>query len=134
MNWQLDNIPDVCEDDQKQKFLCMQTHTFFTSSVIWGTLGPARMYGPKGLYHVTLYGFLVGAFLPVPFYILSRWKYRNLRHVYSPTLLVGGLMWAPKNLSWAIPCVYLGYLFNVYIKRRHFNWWATYNVKNLSYV
>lgn len=128
MNWQLDNIPNVCDENQKQKFICIHTQTFFTSSVIWGTFGPAKMYGPRGLYHLTLYGFLVGAILPVPFYLLSRWKYRELRHVYSPTLLLGGLLWAPRNLTWITPCIYLGYLFNVYIKRRYFSWWATYNV------
>ena len=128
MNWQLDNIQDICEEFQKQKFKCMNAHTFFTSSIIWGTLGPQRMYGPTGIYRVTLWGFFVGVFLPIPFYILSRWKYPQLRHVYIPSLLVGGLMWAPLNLSWMIPGVYLGYIFQVYIKRRFFNWWSGYNV------
>jgi OPT oligopeptide transporter protein len=133
MNWQIDNIQDICSDEQKQKFKCMNTHTFFTSSIIWGTLGPARMYGPKGIYHVTLYGFLVGAFLPIPFYLLAKWRYPRFRQVYTPTLLMGGLYWAPFNLTWVIPAVYVGYVFNVYIKRRFFNWWANYNVRFLFY-
>jgi len=128
MNWQLDNIVGVCEPTQKQRFVCMNTHTFFTSSIIWGSLGPARMYGPGGLYHPTIYGFLVGAFLPVPVYILARWRYPQMRHVFIPSLLVGALMWAPFNLSWVIPAIYLGYIFQVYIKRRYFSWWGTYNV------
>lgn len=67
MNWQLDNIPDICHDDQKDKFTCTFTYTFFTSSLIWGTIGPQRMYGSKALYNSSLYGFLVGAVLPIPF-------------------------------------------------------------------
>ena len=134
MGWQLDNIPNICEDDQKQKFMCMSTQTFFTSSIIWGTLGPARMYGPKGIYHITIYGFLAGAFLPIPIYILTKWRYPALRHVYIPGLLMGGLHWAPGNVGFVLPGLYLGYLFNVYIKRRFFPWWATYNVRILRFV
>ena len=132
MGWQLDNIPNICMEGHKQKFECMSTHTFFTSSIIWGTLGPARMYGPKGIYHVTIYGFLGGVFLPIPFYILSKWRYPQLRHIYTPSMLMGGLHWAPINLSWMITPMYMGYLFNVYIKRRFFSWWATYNVRTPS--
>jgi hypothetical protein len=128
MNWQLDNIPGICTDTQPQKFLCMSTHTFFTSSVIWGTLGPERMYGKHGLYGPTMYGFLAGAVLPIPCYVLARWRYPKLRQVFVPTILVGALHWAPLNLSWAIPCLYLGYIFQVYIKRRYFPWWTSYNV------
>ena len=32
MTWQIDNIPGLCEIDQPQKMVCMNTHTFFTSS------------------------------------------------------------------------------------------------------
>jgi OPT oligopeptide transporter protein len=106
----------------------MNTKTFFTSSIIWGTLGPARMYGPNGIYHPTIYGFLLGALLPVPFFFLSKWRYPQLRHVYTPSLMTGALFWAPLNLTYITPALYWGYLFNVYIKRKYFNWWATYNV------
>lgn len=107
----------------------MSTHTFFTSSIIWGTLGPARMYSPgKGIYAVTLYGFLAGALLPILFYVLVRLGYRRLRRIYSPSLLYGGIMWAPFNMSWLINGLYLGFFFQVYVKRRFFDWWAKYNV------
>ena len=133
LNWQLDNIENVCADNQKQKFVCMSTHTFFTSSVIWGTLGPARMYGPgKGIYSVTLYGFLVGALLPVPLYVLVRLGYTRFRHIYTPSLLFGGITWAPFNFSFSVNALYLGYFFQVYVKRRFFNWWAKYNVTSYS--
>ena len=132
MNWQLDNIPDICHDDQKEKFTCIGTYTLYTSSLIWGTVGPARMYGSKALYNTSLYGFLVGALLPIPLYLLSRWRFPELRHVYTPILLSGGQFWAPYNLSWLIPSLYLGYIFQVYIRRRNFEWWANYNVSLLS--
>lgn len=134
MNWQLDNIADICEPNQKQRFKCLSTHTFFTSSIIWGSLGPARMYGPKGIYHPTVYGFLVGAILPIPIWMLAKWRYPKLRHVFIPSFLIGGLYWAPFNLTFLIPGMYLGYVFQVYIKKRHFEWWGSYNVNSLFLV
>jgi len=131
LNWQLDNIKDICEEEQKQKFLCMETHTFFTSSVIWGTIGPAKLYSPGGIYHATLWAFLLGALLPIPLFLLSRWRYPQLRHVFTPALLKGGMFWAPLNMSYAIPGLYLGYIFQVHIKRRFFSWWSSYNVSSV---
>ena len=128
MNWQLNNIPDFCQDDQPEKFTCISFYTFFTSSLIWGTIGPARMYGTKALYNTSLYGFLVGALAPIPLYILSRWRFPELRHVYTPILFSSGAVWAPFNLSWLIPSLYLGYIFQVYMRKRHFDWWSNYNV------
>jgi len=132
MNWQLNHIEGICEDDQKQKFTCLETYSFFTSSLIWGTIGPSRLYGQDGLYHSSLFGFLFGALLPVPFYMLSRWGYPQFRHVYTPVLLTGGLVWAPYNLSWLIPSVIIGYIFQIYVKRKHFQWWSSYNVPSTS--
>ena len=128
MNWQIDNIRDFCHPDQPQKFICIGPYTFFTSSVIWGTIGPKRQYGSNGLYNASLYGFLVGAVAPIPIYLLSRWKFPELRHVYTPVLFSGGSLWAPLNLSWLIPSLYLGYIFQVYMRRKNFDWWSNYNV------
>ena len=131
LNWQVDNIPGLCQDDQKDKFTCVSTYTLFTSSLIWGTIGPEKMYGRNALYSTTLYGFLVGAIFPIPFYLLSRWKFPELRHVYTPILLAGGMLWAPYNLTWIIPCLYLGYIFQVYMRRKNFDWWANCNVNSV---
>jgi hypothetical protein len=87
------------------------------------------MYGPgKGIYSVTLYGFLVGALLPVPFYLLVRMGYTRFRRIYAPSLLFGGVLWAPLNFSWVINGLYIGSYFQLYLKRRFFSWWAKYNV------
>jgi len=129
MNWQLNHIPDLCQAGQKDKFTCNDTYTFFTNSLLAGMTGPARLFGPEGLYQVSLYGFLIGALFPVPFYVLSRWRFPKLRHIYTPILFAGGIQWSPMNLSWAIPPLYLGYIFQVFMKRKHFNWWSSYNVR-----
>jgi hypothetical protein len=42
-------------------------------------------------------------------------------------LLQGGLYYAPGGLNNLWPSVPLGWLFNVYIKRRYLAWWSKYN-------
>ena len=134
MNWQLNNISDLCTDNQKDKFTCIDTYTFFTNTLMMGMTGPARLIGPKGLYKESVYGFLIGALIPIPFYILSRWRFPKLRHVYTPILFAGAIQWSPLNLSWVIPSLYIGYIFQVYIRKKYFDWWSNYNVIFLNMV
>lgn len=127
-NWQIANIPDFCDIAQKQKFSCPGANTFFTSSVIWGVIGPKHNYGRGGLYNVLLWAFLVGALLPIPVYIArQRWPKSWIQHVHPPILLAGFIAWAPINLSYITSAIPVGYVFNVYIKRRFYPWWSKYN-------
>lgn len=136
MNWQIDNIKNLCvrppdPNPQQQRFTCeLSAHTLSTSSVIWGTIGPERMYGAKGIYSATLYGFLVGAILPIPIYLLAKWKYPQVRHVYPAAYLYGGIDWSPVNFSWMTPAIWIGYIFNVHIKKRYLSWWGSFNVRS----
>jgi len=72
MDWALANIKDICSPNQPNHFTCPGAQVFFTASVIWGAIGPARIFSPGQLYYPTLWFFLLGALLPVPFYFLSR--------------------------------------------------------------
>lgn len=75
-----------------------------------------------------LWGFLIGAFIPIPFYLaMKKWPRSWVQHVHPPILLAGFILWAPINLSYITAAVPVGYVFNVYIKRRLYPWWAKYN-------
>ncbi|CAE6449591.1 unnamed protein product [Rhizoctonia solani] len=129
MNWQVNSIRDVCTPQAQAKFTCPGTSTFFTASVIWGTLGPIKMYGPDGPYNILLWGFLIGAALPVIFFFLAkRFPSSNfVRGIHAPIFLAGGLNWAPYNLSHTWPAVVIGYIFQVHIRKRYLGWWQKYN-------
>jgi OPT family oligopeptide transporter len=43
-DWMLVNIEDICTPHQKQGYVCPGSTTFATSSVIWGAVGPSRMF------------------------------------------------------------------------------------------
>ncbi|ELU42092.1 OPT oligopeptide transporter family [Rhizoctonia solani AG-1 IA] len=107
MNWQVNSIRGVCTPQAQAKFTCPGTSTFFTASVIWGTLGPIKMYG-DGPYNILLWGFLIGAVLPVIFFFLAKRFPNNkvIRGIHAPIFLAGGLNWAKYNyvLTSALTC------------------------------
>jgi hypothetical protein len=45
-NWVLNNVVDVCMPHQKDGFICASSNTFATSSLIWGGVGPTRIFSP----------------------------------------------------------------------------------------
>ncbi|CAK5282652.1 unnamed protein product [Mycena citricolor] len=126
LNFQMTKIPDVCTPHQVDHFICPGINTFFTASVLWGTLGPKRMFGQGGIYNSLLYCFLIGAALPIPFYFLRK-RFRSLEHVHLPVIIYGGLIWAPGSIANIWPAVPVAWLFNVFIKKRYLAWWGKYN-------
>jgi OPT family small oligopeptide transporter len=126
VNFQMTSIVDVCSPTQKDRFTCPGINTFFTASVLWGTLGPKRMFGAGSLYQYLLFGFLAGALIPIPFYYLRK-RYSWAEYIHIPVIIAGSLIYAPYGLSNAWPTVPIGFLFNYYIKRRFVGWWSRYN-------
>ncbi|VUC37067.1 unnamed protein product [Clonostachys rosea] len=128
MNWALGNIPNICEADQASNFTCPNGSTFFSSSIVWGVIGPRKFLGAGSMYQSIHYFWLLGALLPVILFFISRkWPKSIFRYLHAPVLL-GSLGWLPPatplNFStWAG----VGLLFNFYIRRRWNAWWMTYN-------
>jgi OPT family oligopeptide transporter len=48
-DWMLHNIEDICTPHQKQGFTCPLSTTFATASIIWGAVGPQRLFSPGAL-------------------------------------------------------------------------------------
>ncbi|KAF9189566.1 hypothetical protein BGZ51_009461 [Haplosporangium sp. Z 767] len=128
--WLVETRPNVCTKDG-YPFTCRNTNTFFSASVIWGAIGPARVFGnvQGALYSPVQWGFLVGAILPIPFWILTR-RFPNvtwLKYVHWPVLLA-----ATSNMPPALPYFYtnglfIGFVFAFLLRRYRYNWWARYN-------
>ena len=128
MNWTLANIPDVCELNQSAHFSCPNGRAFFSSSIVWGVIGPQRMFGSGSLYQKFHCFWLIGAALPIFFWVLVRkCRVNFVRHLNAPIML-GAMNWLPPATplsfsSWAI----IGLIFNYFIKRRYHGWWQNYN-------
>ena len=126
LNYQMTKIPDVCTSQQKDHFTCPGVNTAFTAAVVWGTLGPKKMFGAGAMYSGLLWFFLAGALLPIPFYFLSR-RWKVFRYFHAPVFMFGGIIWAPYNFVNIWPAVPIAWLFNYYIKKRYLGWWSKYN-------
>ncbi|KAK7046359.1 OPT-domain-containing protein [Favolaschia claudopus] len=124
LNFQMTKIDGVCTPTQADHFTCPGINTFFTASVLWGTLGPKRMFGAGGIYNSLLYCFLIGALIPIPFYILRK-RVKSFEYVHLPVIIAGGLSWAPYNLANLWPAVPVAWVFNVFIKKRYLAWWIS---------
>lgn len=128
MNWTLGNIDNVCAVDQKDHFTCPNGRAFFSASIVWGVIGPRRMFGAGSMYVNFNWLWLVGAALPVILFVLTRYaKISFFRHFQAPILL-GGMAWLPPATplsfwSWAI----FGLFFNKFIRTKWNGWWKTYN-------
>ncbi len=44
MEWALDNISDICKEGQAYNFTCPNGRVFFNASVIFGLIGPKRIF------------------------------------------------------------------------------------------
>ncbi|KAK9781503.1 putative OPT family small oligopeptide transporter [Seiridium cardinale] len=128
MNWTLGNIPDCCTTTQPAKFSCPNGKAFFSSSIVWGVIGPRRMFGAGSIYQNFNWFWLIGACLPVIIWVMIRKLNLGFaRHLNAPVML-GAMGWLPPATplsfsSWGL----FGLLFNHVIKNRYRGWWHNYN-------
>ncbi|ANB15349.1 Opt2p [Sugiyamaella lignohabitans] len=125
LNWEFTGIKDYCDPHQPQKFTCSSARGSFGSMVLWGTLGP-RVY-LNGIYPKLKWSFLIGCFLPIPFWLLQKKWPDTWRRWNILVLLSGFSSWAPSNLYYSTGNFYIGALFNWYLRKYYLGWWRKYN-------
>ncbi|XP_078177713.1 oligopeptide transporter 3-like [Carex rostrata] len=130
--WMLENIENICDIDSihpDSPWTCPKYRVTFDASVIWGLIGPARLFGHHGLYRNLVWLFLVGALLPVPIWVLSKVfpekKWIPLINIPVITYGFAGMPPAtPTNISsWLVT----GTIFNYFVFRYRKQWWQKYN-------
>jgi OPT family oligopeptide transporter len=128
LNFQI-HIKDVCTTNAPNRFYCPGNNTFFTASVLWGTLGPHKVFGKGGLYTLLLIGFPVGLVVPPILYFVTR-KFPQkkwLRQIHPVAIIYGALTWAPYNMAYVWPQVPIGFMAMVWLKTRYLACWSKYN-------
>lgn len=128
MNWALAHIPDICEQDQANAYTCPGSRVFFTASIIWGAIGPARIFSGNALYSSLQWFWLVGAVTPIITWLLARrWPKSIWRYVNTPVIFGGSGLLPPATVYIYLCWGSVGVVFNYYIKRRFTGWWLQYN-------
>lgn len=123
------HLKDICTANAPFAFTCPGENTFFTAAVLWGTVGPKRLWGVGGTYSPTLIGFPLGVILVLIFYFLNKAFPRNavLRNAHPVVMIAGALNWAPYNLAFTWPAVPVGAFSWLWIKRSFLGLWSKYN-------
>jgi OPT family oligopeptide transporter len=124
----LNNIPNICTE-KNPAWQCANSATFFSASVIWGIIGPIRIFGPSSIYYPLLFAFVIGAVLPIPAWLLMKRYPRNtwLQYIHFPALL-SGLAVLPTAPSGEYPSWFtVGFFFNFILFRYAHSWWKRYS-------
>ncbi|KAH0275478.1 OPT-domain-containing protein, partial [Aureobasidium melanogenum] len=146
------DIKGICTPDQSAKFNCENgSEVYFSSSVVWGAIGPARVFSQ--FYPFMKYMFLLGALLAVVWWSIKRYgssvravaqarlapgifrfldivlftPISYLRDVHPSLVINGFLWWAPLNLTYFTSAVYMSFGFMYYLRRYKTAWWEKYN-------
>ena len=126
--WMLNHIEGVCDQDQPNGFSCPNGRTVWSSSVIWGLVGPGRLYSVGKIYSGLLHFFWIGLIAPPITYGLWKWTGREFFKLINWPLIFTGTYNVPPATginysSWYIVNV----IFNKIIYKRSYAWWAKYN-------
>ncbi|CAK7275015.1 hypothetical protein SEPCBS119000_006466 [Sporothrix epigloea] len=154
LNFQMHKIANVCTDQAADKMTCPGINTFFTAAVMWGTIGPKRVFGPGGQYTVLLVGFPIGVILPIIYWYVHKKareqddahtvdahgnivdgevagsKAKGLRwarQMHPIATLYGCLSLTPYNLSYIWPMVPVSFVSWILVRSRHLAFWSRYN-------
>ncbi|KAI5427017.1 variant 2, OPT super [Lathyrus oleraceus] len=71
--WLLTSIENICDESLLPKgspWTCPGDDAFYNASIIWGVVGPKRMFTKDGVYPEMNWFFLIGLIAPVPVWLL----------------------------------------------------------------
>lgn len=125
------SFPDLCASDQSNRFVCPFPNALYTATLVWGVVGPARMFST--LYPMLKWAFLIGVLIGAPcFYLrafLMRFKLLKWLKNFNPILCLAGmnLFQSGYNLSYYTPGLEISFIFMYYIRRHYLAWWTKYN-------
>ncbi|KAK7282921.1 hypothetical protein RIF29_12042 [Crotalaria pallida] len=130
--WMLGSIPNICNTDllpPDSEWTCPNDRVFFDASVIWGLVGPWRIFGPKGNYSYLNLFFIFGALGPIILWALLK-AFPNQKWIgtiHLPVLLGATAAMPPAGTvnfnSWLVVAI----VFNYFVYKRYRNWWNKYN-------
>ncbi|UNI18463.1 hypothetical protein JDV02_004731 [Purpureocillium takamizusanense] len=122
------NIKEICTPHQSQGLTCPNARTFYNASVIWGAIGPKRVFGAGAIYSWTNWFWFIGFAIPVIQFIVARRYPRSwTRYIIAPAIFGAAGQIPPATLYFLLQWVIVGLIFNGLIRRRFFGWWSRYN-------
>ncbi|KAM7270793.1 hypothetical protein ACFE04_030007 [Oxalis oulophora] len=130
--WLLTSVENICRSDllpAGSPWTCPGDDVFYNASIIWGLVGPQRMFGNLGIYLNMNYFFLIGLLAPVPVWLLSRAfpDKKWIRYIHMPILIGATGNMPPARAVNYICWGAVGLFFNFVVYKRYKGWWARHN-------
>ncbi|KAL3373976.1 hypothetical protein AABB24_005774 [Solanum stoloniferum] len=130
--WLMGSVPNLCDVSvlpSNSPWKCPQDRVFYDASVIWGLIGPKRIFGSLGVYSNVNWFFLGGAISPIIVWLAQKIfpKQKWISLIHMPVLLGSTAMMPPASsvnyTSWLIVAFLSGYV----VYRRWPHLWERYN-------
>ncbi|OCF77585.1 OPT family small oligopeptide transporter [Kwoniella mangroviensis CBS 8886] len=125
--WVFENVPDICSA-KSERWWCPHTRTFFSASVLYGLIGPRRLFGVESLYKHLNWFYLLGAIMPlIKWWMARRWPRVGFQYVCWPVVFSCVSLLPPYLPINFISFCIVGFITQYYVRRHYFNWWSRYN-------
>jgi OPT family oligopeptide transporter len=129
--WLIYSIPNICDRavlSSDSPWTCPRDHVFYDASVIWGLIGPRRIFGNLGEYEAINWFFLAGAIAPAIVWLFHKAYPEKewIRLINMPVIIAAGMMppaRAVNYTSWLL----MGFIFSFVIYRYKKDWWQRHN-------
>ncbi|XP_028790704.1 oligopeptide transporter 6-like [Neltuma alba] len=130
--WLMGSIPNLCDTSklpEDSPWTCPMDRVFFDASVIWGLVGPRRIFGDLGEYGNVNWFFLGGAIAPLLVWLAhkaypgQKW----IRLIHMPVLLGATSLMPPATAVNFTSWVIVGFLTGFVAYRYRPDWWRRCN-------
>ncbi|KAK9677388.1 hypothetical protein RND81_11G139900 [Saponaria officinalis] len=130
--WLLESVHNICDDallPANSPWTCPGDRVFFDASVIWGLVGPKRIFGSLGTYKAMNWFFLGGAAGPIIVWFAHKAfpKKSWIRLINLPVLLGATAYMPPATTVNYNAWIIVGTIFNFFVFRYRKQWWQRYN-------
>ncbi|KAF9924036.1 hypothetical protein BGZ67_009559 [Mortierella alpina] len=118
---------DGTKPDANGLWTGQRVQTFWGSGLIYGALGPARMFALDGKYWFVYYGFLIGFLGPIVLWALSKKFPQYQWSKLNVAIFAGGLHNFPNGYAMGIlVSLITALVFQWFLFRYHKGWWTKY--------
>nr|GLL29120.1 oligopeptide transporter 7-like [Ipomoea trifida] len=128
--WLMETIPEICQTTATNTvWTCPSDHVFYDASVIWGLIGPRRIFGDLGTYEAVNWFFLVGAIAPVLVWLATKAFPRQewIRLINMPVLISASSQMPPATAVNYTTWIMVGFLSGYVVFRYRPDLWQRHN-------
>ncbi|KAJ8768424.1 hypothetical protein K2173_021577 [Erythroxylum novogranatense] len=128
--WLMETIPNICDTTASNSvWTCPADTVFYDASVIWGLIGPRRIFGDLGYYAAVNWFFLGGAVAPILVWLAAKAfpQQEWIRLINMPVLIGATGSMPPATAVNYSTWIVIGFLSGYVVYRYRRDLWQRYN-------